>query len=98
MSASVHSRRCDLARILSPAMSANDLRLFRAGVESLGSDDPVNVVRNMVALAADGAGASSASLYLLEDDGKLHPWHVIGLSPEYVEACGPVAVGEQCCG
>ena len=61
------------------------------------TDDPISMVENLVRLAAQGAGANSASLYMVRD-GALHPWYVYGLSPEYVAACGPVRIGEQCCG
>ncbi len=66
-------------------------------VLSQQDDEKVSMVENLVRLAAQGAGANFASLYI-ERDGKLYPWYVYGLSPEYVEACGPVPVGEQCCG
>lgn len=61
------------------------------------TDDPKSMIENLVRLAAQGAGANSASLYMVKD-GALHPWYVYGLSPEYVKACGPVPIGDQCCG
>ncbi len=61
------------------------------------TDNAVSMVENLVRLAAQGAGANSASLYLVRN-GNLYPWYVYGLTPEYVAACGPVPVGEQCCG
>ncbi len=79
-------------------MTDRDLSLFSDGVHSLGSStEPISMIENLVRLAADGAGANSASLYVVRE-GALHPWYVLGLSPEYVRACGPVPVGEQCCG
>lgn len=61
------------------------------------TEEAIQMVENLVRLAAHGVGSTSSSLYTVRD-GALHPWYVYGLSPEFVAACGPVPVGEQCCG
>jgi GAF domain-containing protein len=68
-----------------------------SGLPPVQTEDPVAMVENLVRLAAQSAGSTSASFFKL-DGPSLHPWYVYGLPPEYVAACGPVPVGEQCCG
>jgi GAF domain-containing protein len=56
-------------------------------------------IERLVRLAGEGAHSAACSLYLLDEAKKrLHPSVVIGLPDAYVKACGPVAVGTQCCG
>jgi GAF domain-containing protein len=66
-------------------------------VPNIQTDDPVAMVENLVRLAAQGVGSSSASFYTVRD-GALYPWYVYGLPKEYIAACGAVQIGEQCCG
>ena len=61
------------------------------------SENAASIVENMVRLAVQGAGAKSGSLFIRRGEN-LYPWYTVGLTPEYVEACGAVPVGEQCCG
>jgi GAF domain-containing protein len=56
-------------------------------------------IERLVRLAGEGAHSAACSLYLLDAEKQfLHPGVVIGLPEAYVKACGPVAVGTQCCG
>ena len=56
-------------------------------------------IERLVKLAGEGAHSHACSLYLLDASGRfLHPAVVIGLPKSYVEGCGPVEVGTQCCG
>jgi GAF domain-containing protein len=56
-------------------------------------------IERLVRLAGEGAHSQACALYLLDASGRfLHPEVVIGLPPSYVDACGPVEVGTQCCG
>jgi GAF domain-containing protein len=56
-------------------------------------------IERLVRLAGEGANSAACSLYLLDAERRfLHPGVVIGLPEAYVKACGPVAVGTQCCG
>ena len=61
---------------------------------SIQTEEPVAMVENLVRLAAQGVGSTSASFYTVRD-GALYPWYVYGLSKEYVAACGAVKIGEQ---
>jgi GAF domain-containing protein len=70
---------------------------IKISTSTVQTDDPVAMVENLVRLAAQGIGSSSASFYTVQNDA-LYPWYVYGLPPEYVAACGPVPIGEQCCG
>lgn len=56
-------------------------------------------IERLVRLAGEGAHSQACALYLLDGSGRfLHPEVVIGLPQSYVDGCGPVEVGTQCCG
>lgn len=56
-------------------------------------------IERLVKLAGEGANSYACSLYLLDASERfLHPAVVIGLPKAYVDGCGPVEVGTQCCG
>ena len=77
-----------------PMLNLDSMQLSMAAIQT---EDSVAMVQYLVRLAAQGVGSSSASFYTVQD-GVLRPWYVYGLPPEYVAACGPVKIGDQCCG
>jgi GAF domain-containing protein len=54
-------------------------------------------IENLVRLAAEGARAVGATLFLVQGDF-LYPYAVHNLPAEYINSIGAVRVGTQCCG
>jgi signal transduction protein with GAF and PtsI domain len=76
------------------------IRFFDTALQLIqGEGDLKSALAPLVQLAAEAANSNSASFYIV--DGKknvLKPLITYGLPPEYVEACGDVRIGDQCCG
>lgn len=68
--------------------------------QQIGNGEGANsVLLNLVRLAAEAAKSTAASLYLLDEQRDvLTPAVIYRLPPDYITACGDVAVGAQCCG
>ena len=78
-----------------------ELRFFDDGLFHVPNrcGDVKTALGELVRLAAEGVNSTSASLYLVDEQGAvLKPLVTFGLPEEYVKACGDVRVGDQCCG
>ena len=77
-----------------------ELRFFESGLQLIkGKGDLKNAVGELVQMAAEAGNCKAASLYLADWPSRvLKPLVTFGLPPEYVEACGDVRIGDQCCG
>ena len=74
--------------------------LFPEGQRMLGGTEAMHRAMGIfVALAIEAANADAGSLYVLDPTKQaLIPYVTVGLPEDYVRLCGPVAVGDQCCG
>jgi hypothetical protein len=77
-----------------------DLQFFDSGWQLIkGTGDLKVAVGELVQLAAESANSKAASFYIADrHDHVLEPLTTFGLPSEYVEACGNVRIGDQCCG
>jgi GAF domain-containing protein len=73
---------------------------FTKGMQHvMDSSDVQRTVRDLVRVAAEAVGSEMGALYLLDKTGRvLKPAVVVNLPEEYVQGCGDVPVGQQCCG
>ncbi len=56
-------------------------------------------LRDLVRVAAEMTGSNMGALYLVDDSGGvLKPATLVNLPQEFVESCGEIPVGQQCCG
>jgi len=63
------------------------------------SSDVKKAVRDLVRAAAEAAGSNMGALYLIdESDRVLKPLVVVNLPEDYVQGCGEIPLGQQCCG
>jgi GAF domain-containing protein len=78
------------------------LTFYNAGlhlVKGNGDGDLKAAVGELVQLAAEAAHCKAASLFIVDSQNQvLKPLVTYGLPREYVEACGNVPIGDQCCG
>jgi GAF domain-containing protein len=76
------------------------LRFFEDGLRLVkGNGDLKGAVGELVQLAAEAGHARGASLFIVDRNERvLKPLVTFGLPPEYVEECGNVRIGDQCCG
>ena len=77
------------------------LRFFENGLfhKAAGNGDLKTAIGELIRLAADSAKSTSASLYVLDaNQPVLKPLATLGLPEQYVQACGDVRIGDQCCG
>lgn len=81
-------------------MGASDIKFFEAGLESVKRAGNIRMaIAGLVQLAAESANSKAASFYVLDDAQRaLKPFMTFGLPQDYVDRCGYVPVGEQCCG
>ena len=81
-------------------MRQSDMQFFEVGLESVNKAGNIRVaVGNLVQLAAESANSAAGSFYLVDEEAQvLRPFMTFGLSQSYIDACGPVPIGEQCCG
>jgi GAF domain-containing protein len=77
-----------------------EVRFFERELNLLeGKGDLRGALKHLIQMAAEGANASSASFYQLDpQENVLKPLITYGLPAAYVEACGNVRIGDQCCG
>ena len=85
---------------LAPPPMTTDIRFFDPGFSALnGNGSLKRALGELVRLAAEGAHSTSASLYVVDPSHTvLNPLVTVGLPESYVEACGEVRIGDQCCG
>ena len=83
-----------------PPRPKHGIRFFESGLELIkGKGDLRKALGALVQLAAEGARSQAASLYVVDyQESVLKPLVTYGLPEVYVEACGDVRIGEQCCG
>ena len=76
------------------------INLFPEGVRVIGGNEELHkAVGSFVSLAIEAAGAAAGSLYVIDATKQaLIPYLTIGLPRTYIEECGAVALGDQCCG
>jgi len=77
-----------------------EIRFFEQEFQRIsGTGDLKSALAHLVQLAADGAKSNSASFYIVDSDQRvLRPLITYGLPASYIAACGPVRIGDQCCG
>src|SRR4051794_22242245 len=83
----------------SPLMP-RDVRFFESGLRLIkGDGDLKTALGQLLQLAAESGNCVSASFYIADWNEKvLTPLVTYGLPSTYVEACGNVMIGDQCCG
>ncbi len=82
-------------------MYSRELRFFDSPLFHTrnGNGNVKTAIAELVRLAAEAAKSRSASLYTVDAKQQvLKPLVTFGLPEEYVEACGYVRIGDQCCG
>lgn len=77
-----------------------NIRFFESGLALVeGRGNLMGALATLVQLSAEAAHSNSASFYIADwQENVLKPLITCGLPPEYVEACGHVPIGDQCCG
>ena len=76
-----------------------NIKFFNGFNSITGTGDLKSALSNLLQLAAEAAKSSAASIYLVNTgQNTLEPLITYGLPQSYVEACGHVRIGEQCCG
>jgi GAF domain-containing protein len=78
----------------------DDIQFFERGLHLIkGNGDLKAAIGHLVQLAAESGNCTSSSFYIADwNDNVLKPLVTYGLPPAYVEACGDVRIGGQCCG
>ena len=68
-------------------------------IASSANDDLKRALAELVQLAAESANSKFGSFYVVDpSENVLKPLVTYGLPQAYVEACGNVRIGDQCCG
>ena len=63
------------------------------------SSDVKKAVRDLVRAAAEAVGSNMGALYLIDESHRvLKPFAVVNLPEDYVQGCGEIPLGQQCCG
>lgn len=77
-----------------------DVHFFERGLHLIkGNGDLKAALGELVQLAAESGNCTSSSFYIADwNNNVLKPLVTYGLPPAYVEACGDVCIGDQCCG
>ena len=77
-----------------------EIRFFEQEFQRIsGTGDLKSALANLVQLAMEGAKSNSGSFYIADSDQRvLRPLITCGLPASYIDACGPVRIGDQCCG
>lgn len=77
-----------------------DLKFYEGGLRLIkGNGDLKTAVGELVQLAARAGNCKAASFFVVDwHDQVLKPLVTFGLPSEYVEECGNVRIGDQCCG
>lgn len=78
----------------------DDIRFYKSGLSLIRGDDNLNrALGELVHLAAQAGNSYASSLFLADwSQNVLKPAVTYGLSVAYVEACGSITIGDQCCG
>lgn len=77
-----------------------DIPFFESGLQLIhGQGGWRNALAELIQLVAESANSTSASFYVADwRQNVLKPAITYGLPPTYVDACGDVSIGDQCCG
>src|ERR1700687_4690828 len=77
-----------------------EIRFFESGLQLIqGRGGWRNALAEIIQLVADSANSTSASFYVADwRQNVLKPAITYGLPPAYVDVCGEVSIGDQCCG
>ena len=77
-----------------------EIRFFDQEFQRIsGTGDLRSALANLVQLAVEGARSNSGSFYIVDSNQRvLRPLITCGLPASYIDACGPVRIGDQCCG
>jgi putative methionine-R-sulfoxide reductase with GAF domain len=68
-------------------------------IVSSGSDDLKRALGELVQMAAESANSNFGSFYVVDaSENVLKPLVTYGLPQAYIEQCGNVRIGDQCCG
>ncbi len=86
--------------MVSPAVVSDDSEFLLAGMDFVTKiTDPKVSIEKLVTAAAAALGSDMGSFYRLNAArGVLEPYVAVNFPREYAEACGDVALGDQCCG
>jgi signal transduction protein with GAF and PtsI domain len=78
----------------------DDVTFFERGLLLIdGHGDLKAALGELVQLVAESGNCTSSSFYIADWRGNvLKPLVTYGLPPAYVEVCGDVRIGDQCCG
>jgi GAF domain-containing protein len=81
-------------------MGLKETRFFEQEFQRIsGTGDLRSALAHLVQIAAEGAKSNSASFYIVDPElSVLRPLITYGLPASYIDACGPVRIGDQCCG
>jgi GAF domain-containing protein len=80
-------------------MQNNNIKFFETFGLITGTGDLKTALSHLIQLAAEAANADAASIYVVDSNEKvLKPLITYGLPQAYVEACGNIQIGDQCCG
>ena len=81
-------------------MQTNSIRFFESGLLLVeGGRELKTALAEILQLAAEAANSASSSFYVVDrQEHVLKPAITCGLLPSYVDACGDVPIGGQCCG
>jgi GAF domain-containing protein len=82
-------------------MTMNDEQQFlENGRRYVAAAPDINkAVEDLVRIAAESTGSEMGALHLLEESGGFfQPSVLVNLPDDYVKGCGPIPVGQQCCG
>lgn len=79
---------------------SNDMQFLQAGMKFLADSHDLNAtIHRIVELAANACGSDMGTLCLVDrTEHVLKPFAVVGLPEAYINGCGRIGVGEQCCG
>jgi GAF domain-containing protein len=75
------------------------ITFYNALASIRGTGDLKTALGTLLQLAAESANSVAASLYVVDEhEPVLKPLATYGLPRDYIEACGNVPIGDQCCG
>jgi len=77
-----------------------ELTFFESGLQLIkGNGDLKLAIGELIQLAAEDANSAAGSLFIADwNEQVLKPPVTFGLPKAYVDACGYIRIGDQCCG
>lgn len=78
----------------------SDIGFMQQGLQHIQAGTAVNsTLTELVQLAVNAAKSQAGTLFLVDEERQVLKMAVnIGLPDEYLQGCGDVAIGDQCCG